>query len=192
MRAPPSACRTSPPQGGRLAVILISPMPLQICAVMNCQSPPLRGRCPAEGGLAPCCHFAGHRPLSRMPHAEKACRRPVRRLVQSAACRPCAGRRDRAQAAGARPAVVDGHAGQSAEEHARTGAARRAAAAFGEHRPKTRTSRSPPSRPRIMSASPPTRWRWSRRAIPASISSGSWAPTVCATSTAGSAGGRSS
>ena len=42
-----------------------------------------------------------------------------------------------------------------------------------------------------MCATPPTRWRWSRRAIPASTSSGSWARTICAISTAGSAGARS-
>ena len=113
--------------------------------------------------------------------------RAVRRLVQPAACRPCAGRRDRAEAAGARPALVDRHTRQSVEVEQRADAARRAAEPFrgdGENpRIKVTAFEAAPS-----SALHGRHAGAGARRIPASTSSGSWAPTTCATSIAGSAG----
>ena len=99
------------------------------------------------------------------PFQHAACReghggRAVRRLVQSAACRSCAGRRDRAATAGARPALVDGDAGQSAEKRARTGAAGRTARALGSHDARSAHQGHGLRGRASVCATPPTRWRW--------------------------------
>ena len=117
--------------------------------------------------------------------------RPARRLLQSAARRPPADLRARAAPPAARPAVVAGHARQSAEGH------RRARRDPGE----SRGGAAPAARPahrghrlrggdRLALHLPDDRLA-AAAARPASASSGSWGPTISASSISGGAGGRS-
>ena len=77
---PPLSCRTSPPQGGRLAVspavAIRSTLEIGESRV-NCQSPPLRGRCPAgqRGALSrrPC-----QWPISAQPTSSRSTSPPCR------------------------------------------------------------------------------------------------------------------
>ena len=120
-------------------------------------------------------------------HAHRAVRRHIRSGARGAPRRLPVG----AAPAWPRPGVVARHAGQSAEGYQGPGAARRRASPPRRRWRTIRASTSPTSKPRWARPIPTRPCPTCGGAVPACTSSGSWAPTICAASIAGSAGAAS-